>query len=608
MTSHSTNGTSCDVPELPAEHQKLVKTLKRIVGLKNLLDGREENTETAGYLKGARLGRGTALAIVRPQKLKQIQEIVEETVNAGCAVLVQGSNTGLTGGSVPRHQTDGRPTVIISMKHFDTVFPIDDGEKVVCLAGVGLASLKHFVNENFPERESHSILGSTFLNPTTAAGVAFGSGGTQIRKGPACTERALYLKVVPDKYGKHIVKVVNTLGIEDLDSEEGEFIAHKGLDGVIPKLDSYIHVVQNEQDNTMKNSNDTYGKHQSHDHKYKESLCTLDNSVSRFNADTKGIDCNRSEGKVLILATVHDTFKAPPRAKSYWLSFEDLETTTKFKTEVCLDNPADLPMSIEYMDRDSFDVIDQAGRFAGHFIKFFGSASPIVSAGWDIKLKVEALDIRGAATFPDAFQYYFNDFLPAVLPKKIMYMGRTRDHHIATTVGDYNGSLDRFEKRFAKFCKEHEGKIDVHECTTDSEKDGVTAFRFIAATAFRTYCVGTGLQGFSVDYALPKNHTSSPQLPGSNQPVKRMRYSHFGCNVVHEDLAYVQGVDTHAAMMELKHVVDSVCKGRLPAEHGHGTEYHAPADTQKRWMKMDPFNVMNPGVGGLSTKYRYEKE
>ena len=439
-------------------------------------------------------------------------------------------------------------------------------------------------------------------------GVAYGSGGTQIRKGPSCTERALYLKVVPDKYGKHIVKVVNTLGIEDLDSEEGEFVAHKGWDGVIPKLDSYIEVVKNEADNTMKNSNTTYGKHQSHDHNYKENLCKLDKNVSRFNADTKGLDCNRSEGKVLILATVHDTFQAPSRAKTYWLSFADLDTTIKFKTEVCLDNPEDLPTSCEYMDRDSFDVIDSAGRFMGHFIKFFGSASPVVSAGWDIKLKVEALNIRGASTLPDTVQYYANDFLPAVLPKKIMDMGRARDHHIATTIGDYNGSLDRFEERFSKFREKYQDKIDVHECTTASEKNGVTAFRFIAAAAFKTYCVGTGLQGFSVDYALPKNYNFSPRLPQSNQPVKRMRYSHFACNVVHEDLAYKQGVDTHAAKMELKHVVDGVCKGRLPAEHGHGTEYKAPPDTQKRWMKMDPLNVMNPGVGGLSTRYRYEKE
>jgi len=606
--SHSHWKTSCDTPELSAEHQQLVQTLRRIVGFAGFLDGREVNTQTTAYLKGARMGQGTALAIVKPTKLKQIQEIVQASVDAGCAVLVQGSNTGLTGASVPRNQSDGRPTVVISMKNFDTIFPIDNGEKVVCLAGAGLASLKHFVADNFPDRESHSTLGSTFLNPTTAAGVAFGSGGTQSRKGPAFTERALYLKVVPDKYGKHIVKIVNTLGIEELDSEEGEFVAHKGLDGVIPKLDTYINVVKNEQDNTMKKSNNTYGKDQCHDSKYKEKLCTLDNNVSRFNADTSGRDCNRSEGKVLILATVHDTFKAPPKTKTFWMSFDSLETATKFKTEVCLNNPEDLPMSCEYMDRDSFDVIDQAGRFMGHLIKFFGSASPVVSAGWAIKLKIEALDVRGAATFPDTVQYYMNSFLPAVLPKEIMNMGYDRDHHIATTVGDFNGSLGRFEERFAKFYKENEGKVDVRECTTNSEKNGVTAFRFIAAAAFRTYCVGTGLQGYSVDYALPKKDSSSPILPESNPPVKRMRYSHFLCNVVHEDLAYEQGVDTHASKMGLKHVVDQAYNGRLPAEHGHGTEYHAPKDTQKRWMKMDPLNVMNPGVGGLSSKYRYDKE
>ena len=45
----------------------------------------------------------------------------------------------------------------------------------------------------------------------------------------------------------------------------------------------------------------------------------------------------------------------------------------------------------------------------------------------------------------------------------------------------------------------------------------------------------------------------------------------------------------------------------LPAEHGHGTEYVAPEDTQRRWMEMDPLNVFNPGVGGLSVLRRYGK-
>ena len=118
--------------------------------------------------------------------------------------------------------------------------------------------------------------------------------------------------------------------------------------------------------------------------------------------------------------------------------------------------------------------------------------------------------------------------------------------------------------------------------------------------------VGEDLQGISVDYGLPKNYEGVPPLVDSAavKPVKRMRYSHFGCNVIHEDIAYALGVDTHKEHMSFKHTVE-VEGGKLPAEHGHGTEYHAPQDTQERWMNMDPLNVMNPGVGGLSYLPKY---
>ena len=45
--------------------------------------------------------------------------------------------------------------------------------------------------------------------------------------------------------------------------------------------------------------------------------------------------------------------------------------------------------------------------------------------------------------------------------------------------------------------------------------------------------------------------------------------------------------------------------GRLPAEHGHGTEYAAPAETSQRWQRMDPTNTMNPGVGRMDPRRWY---
>ena len=49
--------------------------------------------------------------------------------------------------------------------------------------------------------------------------------------------------------------------------------------------------------------------------------------------------------------------------------------------------------------------------------------------------------------------------------------------------------------------------------------------------------------------------------------------------------------------MTLKATVEGL-GGKLPAEHSRGTEYAAAPAAQRRWMEMDPLNVMNPGVGG----------
>jgi D-lactate dehydrogenase len=87
-----------------------------------------------------------------------------------------------------------------------------------------------------------------------------------------------------------------------------------------------------------------------------------------------------------------------------------------------------------------------------------------------------------------------------------------------------------------------------------------------------------------------------------------MRYSHFACNVVHEDLAYPLDVDAMQAKLDLKKTVEHSFDGKLPAEHGHGTEYIAPPDTQDRWKRIDPLNVMNPGIGGLSMAPEYKED
>jgi D-lactate dehydrogenase (quinone) len=597
--------TCCD-EDLTELQRVLPARLARIVGNENIIDGRRETTQTLPFLTGARLGGGgQALAIVTPRRLVDVVKCVKIIVDANCVIMPQGANTGLTGGSVPRTETgDKRPVVIISMRHLDSFFPIDGGKRVVCMAGAGLATLSRKIPEWFPDRESHSILGSTFLNPTAAAGVALGSGGTQLRKGPAYTDRAMYVKVTRNKFGENIVEVVNKLGIHGV--EDRNFPEGKG--SAVEQLDAYQLDVKEGYTRAMATSSDSRdGKASAHDRNYASQVCKYDHNVSRYNANCSGSECNRSEGKVLILATVHDTFPQPAATKTFWISFKDLETALNFRREVCLANPDDLPVSVEYMDRDTFDVVDQAGRAMASVIKVIGLSGAMLRTLWNAKLWVESLPFSDAHLWCDTMLFRLNPIFPSTLPTPIMEAGKKMDHHVAITIGEFGtGNMDRILDRLQSFAsKNGRDKILIYECKSASEVLSMTAFRFVAAPAFRTWCVGEGVQGISVDYALPKNGGQTPQI--SSMPLKRMRYSHFGCNVVHEDLAFPPDADAHAAKMELKMAVEHDCQGKLPAEHGHGTEYEAPPETKERWKHMDPLNIFNPGVGGLSYKEKYEE-
>merc|ERR1719443_2523321 len=190
-----------------------------------------------------------------------------------------------------------------------------------------------------------------------------------------------------------------------------------------------------------------------------------------------------------------------------------------------------------------------------------------------------------------------------------MRLGRNYDHHLLMELAEYGpGELQRLQEKLDACVPARPVGCMEYRILDKAESGRAMLFRFTVASAFRTVVIGRGQQGLSIDYALPKNCTEAPALPEEQYPSQgRCRYSHFGCNVVHEDIIYGPEVDTHAAKMKIKKNVEAF-GGKLPAEHGHGTEYAAPPETQKRWMSMDPLNVMNPGVGGLSYNKLYAKK
>ena len=104
--------------------------------------------------------------------------------------------------------------------------------------------------------------------------------------------------------------MVNTLGIED-----GDFKA--GCGSAVEQLDAYLGDVRGGYRSAISASVEGAGA--ASDVGYGEAVCRSDEgAVSRSNADIRGGDCNRSEGKVFILARVHDTFERLERDRSFW--------------------------------------------------------------------------------------------------------------------------------------------------------------------------------------------------------------------------------------------------------------------------------------------------
>jgi D-lactate dehydrogenase (quinone) len=632
--------SSCESPNLT----NLIQHLRTLSGNENVLLPSEANVTP--YTKGVRIGHGNAEIIFRPGTLKEAVAGLKLCVAADVIVIPQGRNTGLTGGSVPRDDSNSpRSAVIFNMTRLQQIRHLDN-DQMLCFAGVGIHDLS--VAATRLNRESHSVLGSIFLNPTVAAGVAFGSGGTQMRKGPAYTERALWCRI--NEHGEVVLE--NTLGIACHRSSSSS-PSSSSEDELLSLLDDQTSLIDNIDTQVPASCSK----------KYSEQLCEINDQVSRFNADLSGIDPCRSEGKVLILASIHDTFPLPVRKKSYWISCSSLEEAYRVRNEVLLESSDDLPISCEYMNRDSYEVIDTCGRVLCYCLSSIGINERLFQL-WKLKQFIESLDrIPFVKTLPDQLLYLLNPLLPAYLPPHIHSLHQNYPHHLLLTLGDYHPppldslssssttttmtmtTIERVEQKLSSLQKKintlvitgpggGEGPrsgITICELSKPSDVQRVNNFRFVAALAFKVWCVGRGVHGLSIDYTQRKNDTTEPSIlppavpsPQQVRPLIRMRYSHFGCNVIHEDIGFdlthttLVGEETSSAMARrtsrlgaieqykkhLKHSIERA-GGRLPAEHGHGTEYAAPPEMQERWRRMDPLNVMNPGIGGLSAERGY---
>ena len=112
--------------------------LAGIVGANNVLTGERD---TAAYLTDWRKQfSGAALGVVRPAGTAEVSAVVRACAAAGVAIVPQGGNTGLCGGSVP---TGARPEIVLSLARMNRIRELDAANSTLTAeAGCVLADVQ----------------------------------------------------------------------------------------------------------------------------------------------------------------------------------------------------------------------------------------------------------------------------------------------------------------------------------------------------------------------------------------------------------------------------------------------------------------------------------
>jgi len=545
----------------------LLPRLRAIVGARHVLTGAQA---TARYRHGYRTGSGKALAVVRPGSLVEQWRVARACVAADVSIIMQASNTGLTGGSTPDGDDYPGGCVIISTTRIDGLHLIRDGTQVICLPGTTLYALEKALAPL--GREPHSVIGSSCFGASVVGGVCNNSGGSLVQRGPAYTQLSLYAQVDADG----ALRLVNHLGVALGDDPEemlrrleaGDFRS----DDVDASADSWAH-----------------------DHDYAGHVRDIDNATpARFNADSRCLyEAAGSAGKMIVFAVRLDSFVKEEGASTFYIGTNDPAQLTAIR-RIILGEFSHLPVAGEYMHCDAFDIADRYGKDMFFAIERLGT-DRLPRLFW-LKAQVDALPFVGAG-FSDRMMQRIGRLLPDHLPREMRSYRARFEHHLLLKMP--KAAVEQTRALLARLFAAGEG--DYFEC---SAALAAKAFlhRFVAAGAavrYRAVHSKTVEDIIPLDVALPRNALEwQEKLPPdlAAQCIHSLYYGHFLCHVFHQDYIVRKGVEPLAFEHRIWALLDD--RGaEYPAEHNVGHLYRAKPALADFYRRIDPRNQCNPGIG-----------
>lgn len=556
-----------------------VEAFTEIMGRKHVLTSARA---TAPFTTGDRFGAGEVLAVLRPGSLVDMWRALQVCVDHDLIVITQAANTGLTGGSGPGDQEYDRDIVILSTLRIDQIHLLHDAREAVCLAGATLFSLEDALAPH--GREPHSVIGSTSIGASVVGGIANNSGGTQIRKGPAYTEQAIFARV--DEHGA--IHLVNHLGI-DLGTDP-------------------THILDRLQRGEWDAADVTPPPPDSTGTAYAEHVRELADSPARFNADPTFLhEASGCAGKLMVFAVRTRTFPLEKDKATFYIGTDrpaDLESLRR--AFLAADGP--LPISGEYMSSHAFDLAVEYGKDTYVSLKHAGSRALVRMFALKSWANGVFAKLPGMGpSVADAISQTLFSLVPEKIPPRLVAHRDRYAHHLMLVVSgsEREATAQLLEEFFA--APEHEGAF--FECDAE-EAQSATLIRFGVASAASRFFVMHRAEASAMvtfDVALRRDDEDwLERLPPhiAEQLLESVYFGHFFCHVLHQDHVAKKGVDPVALKQEMTALLES--RGAaVPAEHNYGRLYPAPAPMVEHFQQLDPLNMFNAGVGETSPRKRW---
>jgi D-lactate dehydrogenase (quinone) len=558
---------------------KLIKQFNKIVTPERVL---VQSTKTAYYRYGFRSGKGRALAVVFPETILEQWQIIKACVDANCIIIMQAANTGLTEGSTPSGSNYDRDVIIINTLAIKGIHLINNGKQAVSLSGASLHNLeKKLIKIN---RSPHSVIGSSQIGATVVGGIANNSGGALVKRGPAYTEFSLYAQV--DENGK--IHLVNHLGIDGLGDTPEE-------------------ILTNVQTGNFNPSKISYNTGMASDSEYINRVRDVNSSTpSRFNADDRRLyEASGCAGKLGVFAVRTDTFAMPNKERVFYLGTNNPNKLTQLRKDILI-NFKYLPEMAEYMNRMIFNVTESYGKDTFLAIKYLGTKN--MPKFFALKAKVEHLLKRMplfSDTLVDKSLYYFSKLFPQQLPKRMLEFRDKYEYHLILSMSDKG--IDEAQNYLKKHWS-RESDSGFFMCTHDEGKKALM-HRFAAGGGAGRYQMvhSDEVEGIlALDVALRRNDDEwLEDLPKevSDNLIFSLHYGHFLCNVFHQNYLFKKNTNKEKMKSIILDLLDN--KGaKYPAEHNVGHIYKAEDSLQQFYIKLDPTNTFNPGIGKTSRYHR----